>query len=232
VQGAVAECSSVWTFDADDLIIQQGNETDEMFFITKGHVAVYTKTPLSKRRVYLSYSTSADVVGEFRYFDGRPHSASVVALGPGSLLKVAYSDVRIHLEKSPTFMRGLCLEFITKLARNGDQIMVLNAGSTYEQRILAALAIFADRRAKEEGSNVDVGLGKIGRYHLADIAQCAVENVSRVIAGLDERGHIHYEKGGRWYEITVVDVAALKSLAVAVLKEKPPERRLRIRDAL
>jgi CRP/FNR family transcriptional regulator, cyclic AMP receptor protein len=225
VQRALAEESSVWTFDVDDLIIQQGEETDELLFITKGHVAVYTTTPLDRRRVYLSYSTNADVVGEFRYFNGQPHGASVIALEAGSLLKVAHSDVQAYLEKSPDFMYALCQEFVTKLARNADQIAVLNAGSTYEQRILAAVTILADRRAKEEGSDVHVGLRKIGRYHLADIARCSVENVSRVIASLEEHGYIDYDIVERRYEITVLDVPKLRSFTASVLKREENRKR-------
>ncbi|HEU5318070.1 MAG TPA: GGDEF domain-containing protein [Chloroflexota bacterium] len=88
----VAAATQVVTFKAGDYLMRQGDPGDSVFIISSGRVEILADDPDRSddpgASVVISSLSSGDTVGELALLDGRPRSASCVALGQTRCLRL------------------------------------------------------------------------------------------------------------------------------------------------
>jgi serine/threonine protein kinase/CRP-like cAMP-binding protein len=77
--------------DRDELIIREGETSDGFYLIRSGEVEVFSER---QGYVFLSKLKSGDFFGEIAAITGQPRTASVRAIGPVELLRLAGSDLQ------------------------------------------------------------------------------------------------------------------------------------------
>jgi diguanylate cyclase (GGDEF)-like protein len=88
----IAAATQIVAFKAGDFLMRQGDPGDSIFIISSGRVEILAGDPDRAddpgASVVISSLASGDTVGELALLDGKPRSASCVALGPTRCLKL------------------------------------------------------------------------------------------------------------------------------------------------
>lgn len=113
------------TFGRHDVLIQEGQQKDEIFIILTGRVEVYATAEVvhadsveTKKMVIVEHGPG-QYVGEMS-LDGEPRSASVRALVPTTCAMVTRHTVRDYIIAHPDFGLDLLMEMIGRLRRATD----------------------------------------------------------------------------------------------------------------
>jgi ATP-binding cassette subfamily B protein len=80
------------------VIITEGDRSDGFYLIKSGEVEVYSER---NGYVFLNKLKSGDFFGEIAAWRGEPRNASVRALGPCELLRVADADIQELMRATP-----------------------------------------------------------------------------------------------------------------------------------
>ncbi|WP_431973274.1 Crp/Fnr family transcriptional regulator [Micromonospora haikouensis] len=188
------------------VVFSEGDTTTHAVLIKEGQVKVVSSGPHGQE-VVLATRGPGEVVGEMAPIDGRPRSATVVAVTPveGSIVSAeAFND---FLDRHPRVMRFLLLQ-ITQRLRDADHRRVDLATLTVGARVAATLLELAglDPRNPEPGKAHPIP--DISQVELAGYVGASREAVAKVLRDLRTRKII---KTGR-RSIIVDDVPALHAL--------------------
>lgn len=131
-------------FRRNDLIIEEGEESDNLVIILKGTVRVFSTSSDGKQLVIDEHG-AGEYVGEMA-LDGSPRSASVVALTDCEASLVDKQTVLDHIRARPAFALDLILR-LTHRARlateNFKGLALLNVYGRVS-RLLTAMAVERD----------------------------------------------------------------------------------------
>ncbi len=98
-RSALIERLSLEHRTGEQVILQQGEQSDGFYLIKSGEVEVYSER--SHGYVFLNKLRSGDFFGEMAALTGQARSASVRALGPCELLKLSGDDLQQLLQDNP-----------------------------------------------------------------------------------------------------------------------------------
>ncbi|MDH3474357.1 MAG: Crp/Fnr family transcriptional regulator [Rhodospirillales bacterium] len=130
-------------------LIDFGAESREVFFIIDGAVSVVNFSA-NGREIAFATVEAGDLFGEISAIDGRPRSASVVAVAP-SLIATLPAGTFVELLKTEAEVSFRLVERMTKLVRAGDiRIMELSTLAA-AQRVYAELLRMAQPDAAVPG---------------------------------------------------------------------------------
>jgi CRP-like cAMP-binding protein len=130
-------------------LIDFGAESREVFFIIDGAVSVVNFSA-NGREIAFATVEAGDLFGEISAIDGRPRSASVVAVAP-SLIATLPAVTFVELLKTEAEVSFRLVERMTKLVRAGDiRIMELSTLAA-AQRVYAELLRMAQPDAAVPG---------------------------------------------------------------------------------
>lgn len=104
---------------AGEYVIDENDPGDELFVILRGRVKVVTMDEDGRELVYAELATG-DYFGEMS-LDGGRRSASVVTLGPCTLSRVPFPQVRAYLAENPDFAFDLLVTAV-KRAREATRL--------------------------------------------------------------------------------------------------------------
>ena len=90
------------TYDADEIIIEDGEVGEDIFVISSGAAAVF------KNGARISYVRTGDVMGEMAFITGRPRSATVIMAERGEVLKWPREVYAELVERHPEMWQDLC----------------------------------------------------------------------------------------------------------------------------
>ncbi len=86
-------------YNADDVVIKQGDEGDYFYVIVKGKCLVTRETPLNKEGIKLAELGMGDTFGEEALISDAKRNATVSMLTPGTLMRLAKDDFRTLLNE-------------------------------------------------------------------------------------------------------------------------------------
>jgi CRP/FNR family cyclic AMP-dependent transcriptional regulator len=108
---ALAASFRTRSYKKRDVLVFEGDVSDSLFLVTRGHVAV-TQVNTEGKETVLSILKEGGVFGEMGVLDGAPRSASVVALRDVQALMLPRDAFLDLLERRPgmhrTVISGLC----------------------------------------------------------------------------------------------------------------------------
>jgi CRP/FNR family transcriptional regulator, cyclic AMP receptor protein len=200
---AINRVSIVKRFCKDHLILLEDEEGDTLFIIIKGKVKVTSISGLGKE-VILSILSDGDFFGDMSLLDGKPRSASVIALDDSDIRLIRRSDFLKLLEKHPRIPLKL-LEELTSRLRKADERIESLALLDVTGRVAGILL----QLAKERGVTTPNGIyikSRPTHQELANMVGTTRETVTRVLKQLEQKQYI--EMTGK--DVTIINTAKFK----------------------
>lgn len=184
-RAAVARQCRWRRFAPDEQLIDHWAETRDVAFVVEGRVRVLSHSA-GGREISFSDIDAGELVGEMSALDGRPRSASVVALEEGALIaflpaKPFQTLVTAHPELAMAMMLRLC----DKLRGATDRIMELSTLGA-NNRVHAELLRLA-RRASRQGASAVITPIPV-HSDIAARVSTTRETVARVLSDLTRDG--------------------------------------------
>jgi len=177
------------SFKPRDFVIKQGDSQNDLFFLLNGQLQVFD-TNASGREVGLSILEEGKFFGELAVIDGKPRSASVMAIAPSVVLMLPCSTARDFFFNNPKGSQRMMIWLAGRLRQASSQQALVASGSA-KARILAVL-----RDLAVEQSDGHLHITKLPTQHqIAVMANLARETVARGLAQLKAEGCIDFGKG-------------------------------------
>lgn len=184
-------------------LFHEGDRADRVLVIQRGRVKAVTVAE-SGIETTLGLRGPGEIVGELSAVDGRPRSASVVAIEPVEALVLTAEQFRAFLRAHPDAALVLLGRVAGRL--RGASARQAEFGSLESSvRVARQLAELAE--AHGTSSDAGIRLGLLSQDELASLCGASREAIARALRQFRADGII--ETGRR--SITVVDLEALRS---------------------
>ncbi len=99
----VARAASERELDRNDVLFEEGDESDELFVTTYGRIAM-ANVAVDGRESVVALMEPGDLFGEMPLFDGGGRSTTARALEPSRVIAIPYDAVRGVFETDPTLL--------------------------------------------------------------------------------------------------------------------------------
>lgn len=140
-RAALTARSTRHTHPLGTVLLREGEASRAVLVLASGTVKVVA-TGIGGHRALLAIRVAGDVLGELSVLDGRPHSATVVAMGPVELLRITSDDFGALLRDRPGVAYAL-LQVLSGRLRLANLRRVQQIETTAAQRVATALAELA-----------------------------------------------------------------------------------------
>ncbi|MET9294076.1 Crp/Fnr family transcriptional regulator [Streptomyces sp. NPDC003077] len=194
-------------FPSGDVILRQGEPSTHAVVLREGVAKVVAQTE-DGTEVALGLRMSPNIVGEMAAMDGKPRSASVIALSDVTAGIVTSEQFNAFLTERPETLRALMGIVMTRL-RESDHARQELVTQTVMQRVAARLIDLAGHLGVKDEQVGTVRVRVDSQQELASWAGASREGVVRALRMLRQQGVATTE---RRY-IVIHDMDALKALA-------------------
>jgi CRP/FNR family cyclic AMP-dependent transcriptional regulator len=174
-------------FPAGAALFVEGDQAHEAFVLLSGEVKVSVGS-IDGREVVLDVFEPGRLLGELSVIDGRPRSASLVALSPVEVLAVAAGPFNEFLDRHPQALRNLLVEVVDRLRTRVRHQMEFGTGDALG-RVCARLAELAQRQGEGEAEAVVVR-SPVSQADLAAWTGLSREAVVKALRALRQLGWI------------------------------------------
>ena len=165
--------------NADEVLFLAGDAGDGCYRVEDGLLKVTMISRSGSERILAFFGQGA-IVGELSMIDGRPRSASVVAVRPTKLSFVSRTTFEEFANKHPGIYKTLVTLIAARL-RETDAVVAAGSFLPLRGRVACTLLELAHDFGQDVGSGRIVIRQKIGQSDLAAMAGIARENVSRIL---------------------------------------------------
>jgi CRP/FNR family cyclic AMP-dependent transcriptional regulator len=196
-------------FRARQRLFREGEHGDHVLAIRSGRVKISVQTR-SGREILLAVKEPGDLVGELSVIDGRPRSATAIALDPVDALVVPAPAFAAFIEGHPRIAVQL-LRTLAAQIRDADRRSVDRDTGDITCRVARRLVDLAERLGEHRGSGVEITLA-LSQDDLAAWVGATREATSRALGGLRAEGCL---TTGR-QRIVLTDLPALRNRAHGV----------------
>ena len=164
---------------ADEVLFLAGDPGDGCYRIEDGLLKVTMVSRSGTERI-LAFLGPGAIVGELSMIDGRPRSASVVAVRDAALSFLSRAAFEAFTRKYPEVYKTLVTLLATRL-RETDAVIAAGSFLPLKGRVATTLLELAENFGQDVGAGRIVIRQKIGQSDLAAMAGIARENVSRIL---------------------------------------------------
>jgi CRP-like cAMP-binding protein len=199
-------------FRAGDLILQQGQRSPVVFWIHKGSVKVVASaqaTTLTVRReVVLNLRGPGAMLGELNAFDGRGHTANVVALEATKCLMLPIAELHLAITSVPALAQAVTHYLAGCIRLNSvrhEQMALHNVASVLAGQLLQ----IADEWGVERPDGDVILPFPLTQTLLSGLTGHSRERVHRAVGQFEEAGYISSELR---YRIAIRDRIALRQI--------------------
>ncbi|MBI2595493.1 Crp/Fnr family transcriptional regulator [Candidatus Daviesbacteria bacterium] len=162
------------------VFIEQGNNSGEIFFITKGSVRVYRLTEEGEE-VTLAICGPGEILGEMAFLDEQPRSASVETMQPTDVFVLNRISFKQILLNHPDIALSLLKVLSARLRKTGEQMKDLFS-KNLEERTWKALKTLS---GYFPGSGIT-----LSHEELAEIIGATRARVTEMLDKLQKEGKI------------------------------------------
>ncbi|TKB50948.1 cAMP-activated global transcriptional regulator CRP [Ferrimonas aestuarii] len=174
-------------YPAKSTLIHAGEESDTLYYIVKGSVAVLIKDEEGKEMI-LSYLNQGDFIGELGLFEDQPErTAWVRAKSPCEIAEISYKKFRQLIQVNPDILMKLSAQMANRLQNTSQKVgdlAFLDVAGRIAQTLLS-LAKQPDAMTHPDGMQI-----KITRQEIGQIVGCSRETVGRILKMLEEQNLI------------------------------------------
>jgi len=200
---AINRVSIIRKFPKDQLILLEDEEGNTLFIIIKGKVKVTTFSEHGKEVIF-SILCDGDFFGDMSLLDGKPRSASVVAIEESEIRLIRRSDFISSMEKHPGIALKL-LEELTSRLRKADERIESLALLDVTGRIAGILLQLAEEQGRLQSGSILIK-SRPTHQELANMAGTTRETVTRVLKQLEHKKYIILS--GK--DLTIIDPKSFK----------------------
>ncbi len=191
----------VRTYDKDEIIFRQGDESQEIYVVLKGKVRIFKISP-SGGETSIDIFSTYDIIGELAAIDQQPRSATAKAISPVTLLTMSQERFMEHVRAMPNLAIALAQLLSQKLRWNAsfaESIAQFDAAG----RLLHILLLYNERygRALVPGKRYELDLA-LTQSDLASMVGARREWVNRILNDWRRRGLLEFDRG----VITILDL--------------------------
>jgi CRP/FNR family cyclic AMP-dependent transcriptional regulator len=165
--------------NADEVLFLAGDDGDGCYRIEDGLLKVTMVSRAGTERI-LAFLGPGTIVGELSMIDGRPRSASVVAVRAARLSFLSRAAFQDFAAQHPEIYKSL-VTLIAGRLRETDAAVAAGSFLPLRGRVAVTLLELAQEFGQDVGSGRTVIHQKIGQSDLAAMAGVARENVSRIL---------------------------------------------------
>ena len=204
----LAAVASLRSYEKGDILVSEGDASDELFTVASGHVKVFKTTPRGAD-VILEIFGPGDPVGAVAVYESRDYPATAAALEPATCLVFPRQAFFALLETQPTLVRGLLTGLTHRLVELTNRLAELSGG-----RVEARLARFFVKLAGEIGRPEPEGTViplPLSRQEIADMIGTTIETSIRIMSRWGKDNLVRTDKDG----FVILDRAALEAIAAA-----------------
>ena len=87
------------------LLMEEGDESKEMYVLRSGVLKVFKKMPNHSENYAIRLIKPNEIIGELAFLDGKPRSASIVAVVDSEVSRLDYTVFRQMVDKQPSWIK-------------------------------------------------------------------------------------------------------------------------------
>ncbi|WP_419763895.1 MAG: Crp/Fnr family transcriptional regulator [Arcobacter sp.] len=186
----IENLSTELTLPKDSVVFYEGDESKNMFLLTKGIIKLYKVTSHDKE-VILKYFHSNETIAEVANFENINYPATAQAFTDIEILKIDFEELKKIIHKNPALSYKIMTSLIKKI-RNLENVISMHIVLDSQERV--AKYIYDHTEDFFKTKNILV----------AEILNISPETLSRVLRTLKDENIINTSK-------KFVDKDALKS---------------------
>jgi CRP/FNR family cyclic AMP-dependent transcriptional regulator len=171
------------TFPAKSVIIKEGDQSHELFYIINGSVTVMIEDHKG-REIVLAYLNAGDFFGELGLFDEEhKRTAFVRAKSKCEIAQINYQRLKTLTDLFPELLFAIATQMAVRLKKTSRKVSDL-AFTDVKGRVARTLIDLC--KEPDAMTHPDGMLVKITRQELGRIVGCSREMVGRVLKDLEE----------------------------------------------
>ncbi|ABI73128.1 MULTISPECIES: cAMP-activated global transcriptional regulator CRP [Shewanella] len=174
-------------YPAKSTLIHAGEDSDTLYYIVKGSVAVLIKDEEGKEMI-LSYLNQGDFIGELGLFEEQSErTAWVRAKQACEIAEISYKKFKQLIQVNPEILMKLSAQMAYRLQSTSQKVgdlAFLDVAGRIAQTLLH-LAKQPDAMTHPDGMQI-----KITRQEIGQIVGCSRETVGRILKMLEEQNLI------------------------------------------
>lgn len=174
-------------YPAKSTLIHAGEDSDTLYYIVKGSVAVLIKDEEGKEMI-LSYLNQGDFIGELGLFEEQAErTAWVRAKQACEIAEISYKKFKQLIQVNPEILMKLAAQMAYRLQSTSQKVgnlAFLDVAGRIAQTLLH-LAKQPDAMTHPDGMQI-----KITRQEIGQIVGCSRETVGRILKMLEEQNLI------------------------------------------
>lgn len=174
-------------YPAKSTLIHAGEDSDTLYYIVKGSVAVLIKDEEGKEMI-LSYLNQGDFIGELGLFEEQAErTAWVRAKQACEIAEISYKKFKQLVQVNPEILMKLSSQMAYRLQSTSQKVgdlAFLDVAGRIAQTLLH-LAKQPDAMTHPDGMQI-----KITRQEIGQIVSCSRETVGRILKMLEEQNLI------------------------------------------
>lgn len=183
------------------VFMREGEVSDFLLLIKKGHVKVTTGQP---PRI-VAFRGPGETVGELGVIDDEPRSATVIAWGDVEVLHVPATELRKFLDQHRRAEQALHTAVRKRLAQATRKIS--DSDLAMERRIAKALTELVQNGICEVVDGIPTI--RLSQKDLASISGASVEAIKKIVRVFKASGFIDTRR----FQLRITDVDALRRIA-------------------
>lgn len=168
-------------------LVKADDPGDSMYFIAQGQAKVVLSASPG-REVILATLGAGDFLGEMSLLDGRPRSATVIALEKCHTYKLTRAVTLELIRETPEIALALLAEMSSRLRRADEAIANLALVDVFGR--VARYLIDEAKRSGRELHGGTVLRSRPTQQHIASTIGTSRETVSRVLSELKKKGFV------------------------------------------
>lgn len=202
-QQALLKQLVVRSYKRNDVVVQKGQPSSELYFLLSGRLKVIDYSP-SGREVGFVFIEKGSHFGELALIDGKPRSASILATEKATVALLPAQHARKLMYSEPSVSEKL-LKQLANIIRQNNEHMVMLGNTSAPNRVNILLMKYA-----REINGALVIEKPPTQSEMATMTNTTRETVSRTLSHLIDRGLIR--KDGK--RITLLDPDALEDMVL------------------
>lgn len=195
------ETGSTMQREDGHVFMREGEDSDSLLLIKKGHVRVVTGQPART----IAFRGPRETVGELGVLDNEPRSATVIAWGDVEVLHVPAAELLTFLELNREAEQALHRAVRKRLAQASRKIS--DSDLFKERRLAKELVKMVDSGIIETRAGVPTI--ELSQKDQASLIGASVPAIKKITAVFKKNGIIESDKG----LLRITDVAALRRIA-------------------
>lgn len=208
-QSRVLDGGHLAEFAADEFLIRDGDNSQEVFLIRQGLVKV-VKSSTEGRVTFVALRGPGCLVGELSMLVPSPRSASVQAVEVTSVVKFTFDRFRKHLVDLPPLTVAMLADVAAKLQEATDHIHDLSAANAVTRMASRLVRLAEDANRSSSESAIQLTL-PVSQQELGEWAGLSRAATAGALGQLRDDGLI---RTGRM-TITINDMDQLSAMADA-----------------